>query len=290
MCASSVLGSTMSESFHISVPSDSLLTRGAKLRQDSDCDRLIRKKTILAIVSICFAICGCSRWQAKPGPSIEFTRVPPADGSGRDKVDIIEGQVIGARPGQQIVLYAKTGTWWVQPLVDEAFTKIQPDSKWINSTHLGTQYAALLVEPGYSPAAEMSVLPTQGTGVLAVASVKGADAGAPVSKILSFSGYDWRIRNAPSDRGGTMNDYDPANAWTDGNGWLHLRITKRSGKWVCAEVSLTRTLGYGTYSFVVRDTSQLEPAGVFGMFTWDYAGDDQNHREMSIEITRWGDP
>ena len=87
-----------------------------------------------------------------------------------------------------------------------------------------------------------------------------------------------------------MNDYDPANAWTDGNGWLHLRISKRAGKWVCAEVSMTRTLGYGTYSFVVRDTAQMEPAAVFGMFTWDYAGDDQSHREMSIEITRWGDP
>jgi hypothetical protein len=87
-----------------------------------------------------------------------------------------------------------------------------------------------------------------------------------------------------------MNDYDPANAWTDGNGWLHLRITKQSGKWTCAEVSLTRTLGYGTYSFVVHDISHLEPAAVLGMFTWDYAGEDPNHREMATEITRWGDP
>jgi hypothetical protein len=26
------------------------------------------------------------------------------------------------------------------------------------------------------------------------------------------------------------------------------------------------------------------------MFTWDYAGGDQNNREMDIEISRWGDP
>jgi hypothetical protein len=63
-----------------------------------------------------------------------------------------------------------------------------------------------------------------------------------------------------------------------------------SGKWTCAEVTLTRSLGYGTYSFVVRDTSTLEPAAVFGLFTWDYAGADQSHREMDIEISRWGDP
>jgi hypothetical protein len=40
----------------------------------------------------------------------------------------------------------------------------------------------------------------------------------------------------------------------------------------------------------VRDTSRLEPAAVLGMFTWDYAGADQNNREMDIEISRWGDP
>jgi hypothetical protein len=26
------------------------------------------------------------------------------------------------------------------------------------------------------------------------------------------------------------------------------------------------------------------------MFTWDYAGTGQNHREMDIEVSRWGDP
>jgi len=87
-----------------------------------------------------------------------------------------------------------------------------------------------------------------------------------------------------------MNIYDPGNAWTDGDGALHLRIAKKSGKWTCAEVTLTRSFGYGTYSFVVRDTSHLEPAAVFAMFTWDYAGGDQNNREMDIEISRWGDP
>ena len=61
------------------------------------------------------------------------------------------------------------------------------------------------------------------------------------------------------------------------------------GKWTSAEVILTRSLGYGTYSFVVRDTSQLEPSAAFGMFTWDDLGVEQNHREIGIEISRWGD-
>jgi len=197
--------------------------------------------------------------------------------------------VIGARPGQQIVLYAKSGAWWVQPLANEAFTKLNPDSTWTNSTHVGTEYAALLVGPGYRPLKMMSESPALGGGVLAVAIAKGGSLGAPVTKTLFFSGYEWRIRDAPSDRGG-KNSYDPSNAWTDSGGALHLRIAKVSGQWTCAEVALTRSFGYGTYSFVVRDSSHLEPMVVFSMFTWDYAGTDRNHREMDIEVSRWGDP
>ncbi len=96
---------------------------------------------------------------------------------------------------------------------------------------------------------------------------------------LTFSGYEWQIRQVPSDRGGA-NDYDPANAWTDESGALHLRIAGTPGRWTSAEVILTRSLGYGTYSFVVRDVSHLEPAVAFGMFTWDDLGVEQNHREV----------
>ncbi|MGH9846572.1 MAG: sensor histidine kinase, partial [Blastocatellia bacterium] len=75
--------------------------------------------------------------------------------------------------GQHVVLYARSGAWYVQPFTDQPFTKIQPDSTWKNSTHLGTEYAALLVEPGYHPEARLDVLPTRGGGVVAVAAVKG---------------------------------------------------------------------------------------------------------------------
>jgi signal transduction histidine kinase len=61
----------------------------------------------------------------------------------------------------------------VQPLVDRPFTSIQPDSKWRNSTHFGTEYAALLVDPGYRPQAIMDFLPREGAGVIAVAITKG---------------------------------------------------------------------------------------------------------------------
>jgi|SRR5271166_2446325 len=64
------------------------------------------------------------------------------------------------------------------------------------------------------------------------------------------------------------NEYDPANAWTDEKGYLHLRMAQRNGHWTCAEVSLNRSLGYGTYRFVVQDTAHLRPSAVLGLFTW----------------------
>jgi hypothetical protein len=259
-------------------------TRLRKCRASSD---FIWK--CIASVLLCFLLCGCRLLRAKTEPTIEFSRVPPADAGGPDKLDIIQGRVIGARPGERIVLYAKNGNWWVQPLVDEPLTRIQSDSKWVNSTHLGTEYAALLVEPGYRPPATMSALPLPGGGVVAVASAKGVTSGSSVSKTVFFGGYEWRIRDAPSNRGG-MNMYDPSNAWTDSDGALHLRIAKIANQWTCAEATLTRSFGYGTYSFVVRDTSHLEPAAVFTMFTWDYAGTNPSHREMDIEVSGWGDP
>ncbi len=244
----------------------------------------------LAVFSLfCFCILAGCRLQPASDTGIEFTRVPPAVEGGPDKLDIIEGRVSGGDAKLQLVLYARNGKWWIQPIVEEPFTTIRPDSTWTNSTHLGTDYAAMLVRARFRPATTLDEIPAPGGDVVAVATVKGSEPTSQVTKTLQFSGYEWRIRNAPSDRGG-LNNYDANNAWTDSRGALHLRIAKASGQWTCAEVSLTRSLGYGTYSFVVRDTARLEPAAVFSIFTWDYAGTDQNHREMDIELSQWGDP
>jgi hypothetical protein len=242
---------------------------------------------------IIFSLLGACRSEqpgaqkASPQVSIEFSRIPQSSEDGKDKHDIIEGKAIGAQPGQRIVLYSRSGSWWLQPLVSDPFTPIRSDAHWTNATHLGTEYAALLVQPGFRPPPRIDTLPPPGGLVAAVATARGA--AVPPSPFIQFSGFEWRVRNAPSSRGG-WHKYDPANAWTDANGALHLRVAKEADKWTCAEITLTRSFGYGTYSFVVRDTSRLEPAAVFSMFTWDYAGATQNNREMDIEISRWGDP
>ena len=238
--------------------------------------------------SLLLLLNACTTRKAATKPSIEFSVIPQAEEGGPDKRAPIAGRVIGARTGQQIVLFAKSGIWWVQPTVEEPFTTIKSDSTWTNSTHLGTEYAALLVEPGYRPPPTIEVLPPEGGDVVVVKSVRGEQWEAS-QRTLQFSGYEWHVRNVGSTRGGRENSYDSANAWTDANGFLHLRIANNGGQWSCAEVKLLRSLGYGTYRFVVRDVSQLEPAAVLSMFTWDDADAGQNHREMNIELTRWGD-
>jgi len=233
----------------------------------------------------------CARWSKTSAPTIVFARVPAADASGSDKMDTIEGRAPGARPGQQIVLYAKSEElWWVQPFTGQPFTKLDDNLRWKNQVHLGTQYAALLIEPGYNPPETAESLPTQGNSIDAVAIVNGQGAApAPTPpKTLHFGGYDWIVRSAASNRAGTKNSFDPANAWTDERGALHLRIARGQGKWTCAEVKLARSLGYGTYTFVVRDTSQLEPSAVLTLLTWDGLGTEQNRRELDVEISRWG--
>lgn len=47
-------------------------------------------------------------------PSIEFTKIPPAAQGRRERVDTIAGRVKNSRPGQQIVINAQSGQWWVQ--------------------------------------------------------------------------------------------------------------------------------------------------------------------------------
>ena len=255
------------------------------------------RKTLLLILLV--LLIGCQSHKGPVGPSIKFTRVPETTQGNPDKLDIIQGNVEGARQGQQIVLYAKRGEWWLQPLSTAPFTPISADSSWINSTRLGSEYAALLVEPTYRPQPTMKALPTPGNDVVAVATSKDFPSASQISTTLKFSGYEWRVRNAPSSRGDRVNPYSTANAWTDNDGALHLRVAKESDKWTCAEVTLTRSFGYGLYSFEVRDTSNLGLRDVFSMFTWDYAGGDAlqpgvaptaNHREMAIEIGHRGDP
>jgi signal transduction histidine kinase len=118
-------------------------------------------------------LAGCSWVRDDRKPAIKLTKVPPADHGGGQALDRISGSVSNSRAEYRVVLFARSGAWYVQPYADQPFTLISPDSTWTNSTHLGTEYAALLVAPDYVPPAYVAELPQAGGSVVAITIVEG---------------------------------------------------------------------------------------------------------------------
>jgi hypothetical protein len=102
-------------------------------------------------------------------PSIEITEVP-RKGAGSEVMETIAGRVSGVKIKEcKVVIFARTNTWYVQPFVDSPDTSINDDNTWRTDTHLGFQYAALLVKNSYKPPSTTGKLPEVGGPVLAIA-------------------------------------------------------------------------------------------------------------------------
>jgi hypothetical protein len=261
---------------------------------------IVARTATSSVLLVYFVLAGCHSSPKTSAPTVAFSKVPAAyqespyktDIFERDyKTDLVEGRAAGAQPGQRIVLYAKTdGRWGVCRQSGQPFTNIETDGRWKASVHLGIRYAALLVDPSYSPPEQTESAPVVGNGVVALAIVNGEGAAPvlPSPKILNFSGYEWTTSAGPIFHAGSRNFFDPANVWTDETGALHLRISGSPGKWTAAELKLTRRLGYGTYRFQVRDVSHLEPSALLTLITWDGVGTESNRHELDLELGRWG--
>ena len=261
---------------------------------------ILTRTAILSALLACLALSGCQPASKTSPATLVFSKVAAAyqedphktDLSERDyKTGAVEGRASGAQPGQRIVLYANTdGRWGLCRQLEQAFANIETDGRWKASVHLGIQYAALLVDPGYNPPEQTESLPPVGNGVVTLVIVDGEGAApvVPAPKIVNFSGYEWKTSSGPIFHAGSRNSFDPANVWTDDAGALHLRISGSPGKWNTAEVKLTRSLGYGTYRFQIRDVSQLEPSALLTLITWDGLGTESNRHELDVELGRWG--
>jgi hypothetical protein len=107
---------------------------------------------------------------------------------------------------------------------------------------------------------------------------------------IEWSRRTWQVKSSRSRVGPGPNYFSasPANVWVDADGRLHLRITYQSGRWTCAEIIGTDSLGYGSYVFTLASpVDALDPNVVLGLFTWsDKAA--YNHREIDVEFARWG--
>src|ERR1700757_326752 len=70
----------------------------------------------LLLLATCIALASCHpATKHNVEPEISFTQVPEWSTGDRDKEDVIEGTVRGAKQGQRMVLYSKCGgLWWLQ--------------------------------------------------------------------------------------------------------------------------------------------------------------------------------
>lgn len=127
-----------------------------------------------------------------------------------------------------------------------------------------------------------------------IASAQNISGNEKSGRIISFSGYDWLVKSSVNTISGTLapgNNYfsdSSENVWVDKNGWLHLKITLLDGKLYCAEVTLTKPLGYKKYVFhVFSRFDHFHPNVVGGLFTY-LDGTDQAE-ELDVEFSKWGD-
>jgi len=107
---------------------------------------------------------------------------------------------------------------------------------------------------------------------------------------IEFSGYTWWVKTSSGRVGPGPNYFSdsPNNVWVDGEGRLHLRITKVKNRWYCAEVVSTDVLGYGTYRWeLASPVDHFDRNVVLGLFTWSDTSEFANG-EIDIEFARWG--
>src|SRR5262249_38707005 len=135
---------------------------------------IVARGMALSVLALFLVLSACHSSSTNSSPAIVFSRVPAATQEAPGKTDTIEGRATGVRPGQRIILYSKTdGRWGLQSRSGQPFTNIESNGQWRTSTQLGIEYAALLVDPTYNPPEQSEFLPNVGTGVAALAAVKG---------------------------------------------------------------------------------------------------------------------
>jgi hypothetical protein len=107
------------------------------------------------------------------------------------------------------------------------------------------------------------------------------------AQTINWAGHQWHVTQGGMAGVAAGN---PANIAIDPNGYLHLSVVKRDGKWSAAEIFTTDALGFGTYQWVVQgDVYDMDKSIVLGLFTYGpaaHAGVDAED-EIDIEFSKW---
>ncbi len=223
-------------------------------------------------------------------PAIVFDHVP-AYGSSED----LTGHANCITTGDYAVaVYVNVSGWWTKPYFSDPLTPILSDGTWTTdittggSDELAADIAAFLVPKSYTPPAmsgEADLPQELYTNAVAYDSVT-----RHAARMITFSGDTWEVKSTPILSGPGPNYFsdDPANVWVDGNGYLHLKIVQRDGKWYCSEEINTTTAQYGTHTIVTGSpVDLLDKNAILGYFSWDDNAPQFHYREIDIEFSRW---
>lgn len=111
---------------------------------------------------------------------------------------------------------------------------------------------------------------------------------------IRFAGLDWRVKVYEDIKWGPGPNFFSGNnedVFIDNNGYLHMKIVQRDGKWMSTEVVSDKNMSYGRYIFTIEGDFENIPENiVLGLFTWDdNTFFEQANSEVDIEISKWGD-
>ena len=232
-----------------------------------------------------------------PGePTIRFVSVPEYATS-----NDLTGIVLHVRPdAYQVAVFIRVdGAWWTKPSFATPVTAIGTDGSWVCDVttggidHLATDIAAFLIPRDYRPplASGLRDIPVD---VQQKAVARATVSRTPRTRTISFSDHQWQVKTSGGVRVGPGPNYfsdDVRNVFVDTSGRLHMRITRQGSVWQCAEVVMTRPVGYGHYTFTLEGGfERMNENAVLGLFTWDAAAPEVNNREIDIEFSRWSVP
>lgn len=228
----------------------------------------------------------------KNTPALEFLKIPAYMTSEK-----LIGRIQNADPDKfkvAVFIFIEGSGWWTKPNFDNPLTVIQSDCTWtvdiINADRdqNASRIKAYLLPNGITPPllGGTACLPE----ILKTKSIVDIETTRKLRTIF-FSGYEWQVKSskAPVGPGPNLFSDSPENVWIDGHNNLHLKITHRDEQWSCAEVVLSKSLGYGKYIFkLASNIGQINENAILGIFTWDNDACTEHYREIDFEFSRWG--
>ena len=102
------------------------------------------------------------------------------------------------------------------------------------------------------------------------------------ARTIQWAGRNWNVKSGYGGPGYNYWSDSTDNVWVDGDGYLHLKVTKSNDTWYCAEIISLDDYKFGDFRFqVATDIPSLDTNLVGGFFT--YLND---WKEIDLEFAR----